>query len=547
MRNKTVLNMRIFFIYVLLIFVVNLSAQNTTQNTQKLYVTTDKLRYKAGETIWIKTYLTDQYGNLDTTCHQINLQLLFPDNSVAYSQIHKLQKGCSNGQIAIPDTASGGHYTLRAYTNEMRNFGDSNIVLKNIYIENSENIFYTETYFSGVKRQNRLKKKYEKNAKSLTYLSNTLTETDIFSIQIRENTDSVQLKISNKNTIEKNLSISLSVTQNSEIETKYFYEIAPKHSKTSNRKTKYLPEKSLKVSGTIYKLMFEQAAENALVQLFVLNEHYKKLTTTTDSSGRFEFDGLDYPDTMELKIESYAPSGKLAYIVSIDEPDYPKSLKILPENLDEELYWLKQGRKQARARYNYEIQQDTSSIGRIHHAVNQVIYFDKINVAGYSGTLAVIATYVPGVSLFGESTLRGKTSFTLSSEPMYLLDGVPVSKSTIESLPPEQVERVEIVKGTNAAIYGSRAANGVIAVYTKQGYNIQIGHVTFKQIGYHSAQLFSRAHHVRNHTLLWVPNLEFEENNSAVVNIPKSENGIYYIEIQGFIGHQFVKQTFITD
>jgi len=539
--------MRIFFSIIFLIFVETVSAQHDTNMQQNLLLTTDKTQYQNSETIWIKSYLTTNSGDFDTICHQINVQLLLPDNSVAYSQIHKLKNGCSQGQITLPDSASDGHYMLRAYANAMRNFGDSTLFQKPIFIENPNKIFYTEAYFADVKREMRLRKSNQKHNKTPKYLSDTISETDIFSIQLREQRDSVQLKIVPKSGLNEQLNLSLSITQNKEIESKSCYAVSSKKFQAKVTKYYYYPENSLSVSGTVKKLVLDLPAENATVQMFVLNEHYKKLTTETDSLGRFYFNGLDYPDTMELKVESYSASGKLAFIVNIDEPDYPMTRRIFTEYLEEEFYWLKVGRKQARERYQYEPQQDTSSTGRIHYSVNQVIYFDKINVSGYASTLAVIALYVHGISIFGESALRGKSSFSLSSEPLYLLDDVSVAKSTIESLPPEQVERVEIVKGNNAAIYGSRAANGVIAVYTKQGYNIQIGHVTFKQIGYHTAQEFSRAENIQNHTLLWMPNVKFDENNCATVNIPKSDSGIYYVLLQGFIGNKFVRQSFITD
>jgi len=46
------------------------------------------------------------------------------------------------------------------------------------------------------------------------------------------------------------------------------------------------------------------------------------------------------------------------------------------------------------------------------------------------------------------------------------LDGLPVSENTILTLPVTEVDFVDVLKGFDAAIYGSGGANGVIAVYT---------------------------------------------------------------------------------
>lgn len=64
--------------------------------------------------------------------------------------------------------------------------------------------------------------------------------------------------------------------------------------------------------------------------------------------------------------------------------------------------------------------------------------------------------------------VRGAGSFG-STEPLYLIDGA-VSENGINSLNPNDISSIEILKdGSAAAIYGSRAANGVVLVTTKSG------------------------------------------------------------------------------
>ena len=66
--------------------------------------------------------------------------------------------------------------------------------------------------------------------------------------------------------------------------------------------------------------------------------------------------------------------------------------------------------------------------------------------------------------------LRGESSLSLSNEPMYIMDGVPVSSSVFSSINPQDIENISILKdASSTAIYGSRAANGVIFITTKQG------------------------------------------------------------------------------
>ena len=56
------------------------------------------------------------------------------------------------------------------------------------------------------------------------------------------------------------------------------------------------------------------------------------------------------------------------------------------------------------------------------------------------------------------------------SDPLYVVDGMPIDKGGIDYLNPSDIESVEVLKdAASAAIYGSRGANGVILVSTKQG------------------------------------------------------------------------------
>ncbi len=82
--------------------------------------------------------------------------------------------------------------------------------------------------------------------------------------------------------------------------------------------------------------------------------------------------------------------------------------------------------------------------------------------------------------------IRGRTSITASTQPLYVIDGVPIisgdnldfsqegiggsNVSVISDLNPDEIESIEVLKdAASAAIYGSRAANGVVLITTKKG------------------------------------------------------------------------------
>ncbi len=64
--------------------------------------------------------------------------------------------------------------------------------------------------------------------------------------------------------------------------------------------------------------------------------------------------------------------------------------------------------------------------------------------------------------------VRGTTSLNGSNNPLYVVDGVPVDN--IDFLSADDIDNMQVLKdASSAAIYGSRAANGVIIINTKQG------------------------------------------------------------------------------
>ena len=64
--------------------------------------------------------------------------------------------------------------------------------------------------------------------------------------------------------------------------------------------------------------------------------------------------------------------------------------------------------------------------------------------------------------------VRGATSVQASNEPLYIVDGMP--NDNISSLSPADIESMQVLKdASSAAIYGARAANGVVLITTKRG------------------------------------------------------------------------------
>ena len=86
---------------------------------------------------------------------------------------------------------------------------------------------------------------------------------------------------------------------------------------------------------------------------------------------------------------------------------------------------------------------------------------------------------VAGLQIFSQSgepmgdismRLRGVNSINAGTTPLFILDGSPVSSDVFNSLNSNDIENIVVLKdASSTAIYGSRAANGVIYITTKKG------------------------------------------------------------------------------
>jgi TonB-dependent starch-binding outer membrane protein SusC len=100
---------------------------------------------------------------------------------------------------------------------------------------------------------------------------------------------------------------------------------------------------------------------------------------------------------------------------------------------------------------------------------------ERVPTANLSNTLAGRVSGLSGVNFTGEpgadgSQIRIRGNATLgNNDPLIVIDGVPARQGGLERLNPHDIENVSVLKDASAAIYGSRAANGVILITTRRG------------------------------------------------------------------------------
>lgn len=173
------------------------------------------------------------------------------------------------------------------------------------------------------------------------------------------------------------------------------------------------------------------------------------------------------------------------------------------------------------------------------------IKFTQLNSAGRQTVLDVIQGQIAGVQVTGSGfqarvQIRGAVNFSGAVEPLFVLDGVPVDLQSIINIPVSDVDRVDVLKGASAAIYGSRGGGGVISVLTKRGApdydftnDVTPGTLLAKLPGYAPVREFyapqydvKKPEHVQpdyRATLFWAPMIQTNADGKASVSFFTSD------------------------
>ena len=130
----------------------------------------------------------------------------------------------------------------------------------------------------------------------------------------------------------------------------------------------------------------------------------------------------------------------------------------------------------------------TVSMEALEHGT-PITTIDQLLIGTAPGVHVNTATNAPGGGI--SVRIRGTASLGANSEPLYVLDGVPLENdesalpgnggrdrtappNMLAALNPADIERIDILKDASAtAIYGSRGANGVVLITTKQGQGLR--------------------------------------------------------------------------
>lgn len=185
----------------------------------------------------------------------------------------------------------------------------------------------------------------------------------------------------------------------------------------------------------------------------------KNLGTTSDSEGRYSLQVPDDASILVFSFIGYATQERAITGVTQLNVDLQSDVKSL-----EEVVVVGFGTKKKEA---------------ITGAIAQVKGEDVFSNKGINNVGLALQGEVPGLIVTRTSSrpgnegmnikIRGDISVNSNTGPMILIDGIDAPQWELAQLNPQDIESVTVLKDASAAIYGARAAGGVILVTTKRG------------------------------------------------------------------------------
>ncbi len=177
----------------------------------------------------------------------------------------------------------------------------------------------------------------------------------------------------------------------------------------------------------------------------------------TDENGYFEIEAM-VGDVLEISFMGYTTKR-----VQIDNMNYSRTIKVMLE---------------ARIDNLEEVQVVTSYGSSVKEALAGRV--SGVKVSSSSGQ--------PGTS--SSIRVRGLSSVSGSSEPLYVVDGMPIAGNLLASIDPDDIVSMEVLKdASSTGIYGARAANGVVMITTRsKDYGSGLYLSTFSQLEAYSAE-----------------------------------------------------------
>lgn len=440
---------------------------------ERPYVQTDRNYYYKGETIWLKGYMNYPAPILkDTLSRTVYVQVVHRDGYILAEKKYPINDGKFQGDILVNKRFKPGLYQLKAYTSWMLNFGSRLIFTRTIEILDQKE---TVSISPG----------YEAPTDTLPNIS-LLTNKHSYSPGEKI---TLTIDVTDNSGFRTTSDLSIAVTDlDQAVPSKYektivaSYPFADKYMGDSTINVKSDIEYGIDFKG---KLMSGDKPVQGTITVFQ-SASAETFDIATDKAGRFK-KNLLFSDTLDLYLKAVTQKNKKAVVVMDTIRPTPPAIPF------EELSYHKESsdlnKRVAGLNFNDATVlkgisvtakkiETVQSSNLAYNAPDYTIDGDWIMETNYIDIFQAIMAKVPGMQYnpsvpsirFIAASYGSFGDGGGGGGPLIMVDGVPVSESTvISTVPVKSVSRIDVLKFGSAASYGARGSNGVIAIYTRTG------------------------------------------------------------------------------
>lgn len=262
------------------------------------------------------------------------------------------------------------------------------------------------------------------------------------------------------------------------------------------KKYDFYPEVGININGRVVKSNNKALKESIHITGLLKNEEVSQtIMNDTEINGVFNIYGLNFQDSADLVLTAWKNENQKDYITYLEFPKqqvgevikrspvftFQKEQEISNEYIENAKFLIaleKDAIITELQTLNVKAKREKVVDNRRPYGdrVYKTIDYRKNGSVGGLSVLESMQSQLAGIEIKCNYTgkncqvrIRGNVSMMGNNEPLYLLDGVPVEQFAIQALPLNQIERVDVLTGASAIIYGPRAAAGVINVLTKNG------------------------------------------------------------------------------
>lgn len=501
------------------------------------YLHTDRTCYYSGDTIWFSAYIKYRAPSLrDTLSRVLYVELISSQSEVIRQLMLPIERGRTRGAFALPFHAVPGNYTIRAYTQWMRNYGVSQFFYKPLLVLlDQETVAEIE---HPVVPDHNLKVKFDRSSYSkrklvtMSLLPDTAAEhawkSGSFSVSV----------------VDENLGGP--AWPNQQIETGY---------SIAEPTNDMLPRFTFPIEHNItFRGKFTaQYGSSKGTKITIVPQGFDQLQMiTTQDNGEFTADGFVFYDTIKL---GYLPREGKIKTLPMSLPGLPITIpKLNLKVVSAKDAVVHRNRDSLESKMLSEVKVTASRMKPKRPYQNSYGMPDHLvkgeQIETYQNLAAAIAARVPMLRLLNDAahwylnSIRGNlTSLNGRAEPMLFVENVQVIGETtgdrLVAINPYTVDHIEVMEF--APQLGAQGAFGAIYVYLKNGGTTGDPLPTFSVKGYDRSPTFKspnlasiRPEEDLRSTLYWNDRVEIRSGKETKLSFFTSDHaGVYRVIIEG--------------